>query len=90
MAAMNDWYTDLLAEEKRRDAERSFARQYRLAKEAAGEPLAGRWWAGLKRLYGSWLVSLGNWMVALGCRLQSRYELSVAQALPENESAPCS
>jgi hypothetical protein len=88
--AMNDWYIQWIAEEKRRDGERAFAQQYRLAKEVAGRSLASRVWGEARRIYGSWLVAVGNRLVAVGCRLQARYALSVATPLPEGESAPCS
>ncbi len=59
-----------------------------LANEPAGEsPILGLL-AAARRVYRRWMAILGSWMVTLGCRLRSRYELPGPQS--ESETAPCS
>ena len=63
------WLTNVLVEERNREAERQAALE-RLYREAGLEPFAGlkaggrRFAAGV----GGWLVAVGDWMVVAGAR----------------------
>ena len=79
----------LLAKEASSDSYKNVQRVL-LAKEPTGDSLILGLWAAARQVYRRWMVILGSWMVTLGCRLRSRYELTGPQPLPESETAPCS
>ncbi len=76
----------LLAKETSSDSYKNVQRVL-MANEPAGDSLILGLWTAVRRVYRRWMVILGSWMVTLGCRLRSRYELSGSQS--ESETAPC-
>jgi hypothetical protein len=81
---------DYLVEQQRRRDEMAQAQEERILQSLAkAQPKA-------IRLHQHLIILLGSWMVALGCRLQTRYMgapaalTPIREGFPVQEPAPCS